>query len=279
MDKLLLAPLEEAEFTVVDLETTGFFPHDGEKIIEIGALRLKGSEEVGRFTNLVNPNKKIPRDVMRITHIDQSMVETAPTIDKLIGPFMDFAKDSILVFHNAPFDLSFLVPVMREYSPYVSFNVLDTLMLARRYFTLEFPSKALGNIAASLNIKIENAHRAMDDVEATSKILLHFITDLKRRKKIKTAGDLLKLQGGSVPFPPAYSKKDLKPLIKKANRYETPLKIEYRTEAGDLNIRILEPPIKIYTRGSHALMKGYCREQGGEQKFRIDGILKRPELA
>lgn len=279
MDSLLLKPLEEVSFTVADLETTGFFPHDGEKIIEIAALRIRNGIEEGRFNHLVNPGKKIPREITGITGIDQSMVGGAPLISDLAAPFIEFSRGSVLSFHNAPFDLSFLVPVLREVDPYVSFEVIDTLMLARRYFTLDFPSKALGNIAKALNIKIENPHRAMDDVEATAKILQHFISELKRLKKITTLGDLLKLQGGSVPFPQAYSwKEDIKPLVKKAKRQGMQLKIEYRTDAGEILIRELEPPIKRYTKGSNELLKGYCREQGGIQHFRIDRILKTPEL-
>ncbi|MFH0947388.1 MAG: 3'-5' exonuclease [Elusimicrobiota bacterium] len=197
--------LKDVLFTIVDVETTGLNSHLGDRICEIAVLRTQNGKEVGSFSSLINPKKPISSGASEVNGITDDMVENSPTFDAIIDKILPLLKDSCIVCHNAPFDLSFISTQMKNLRLQCLKNpVVDTLFLARRYFG--FPSNALGNIARHLNIspshctQEQSEHRAMGDVLITRKIFDYFIKDLKKRKDIKTLEDLLKLQGGSIKF-------------------------------------------------------------------------------
>ena len=124
--------LADVAFTVVDLETTGATPGFA-KITEIGAVRLEGGREVGTFSSLVNPGVRIPAMITGITGIDDATVADAPPIDVVLPRFVDFAADSVLVAHNAHFDLGFLdYELGRLQRRTFPRPALDTLRLARK---------------------------------------------------------------------------------------------------------------------------------------------------
>lgn len=124
--------LAAVAFTVVDLETTGTVPGYA-RITEIGAVRLEGGREVGTFSSLVNPGVPIPPFITAITGIDDALVAAAPRIDEVLPRFAAFARDSVLVAHNAPFDLAFLdYELTRLERRTFPRPALDTLRLARR---------------------------------------------------------------------------------------------------------------------------------------------------
>ncbi|MFM8722252.1 MAG: exonuclease domain-containing protein, partial [Acidimicrobiaceae bacterium] len=99
--------LRDVEFCVLDLETTGG-SSEFEAITEIGAVKYRGGEEIGRFATLVNPLRAIPPFITVLTGITDSMVAGAPTIDETLGPLLEFIGDSVLVAHNARFDVGFI---------------------------------------------------------------------------------------------------------------------------------------------------------------------------
>jgi DNA polymerase III subunit epsilon len=100
-------PLREVTFVVVDLETTGGSPATS-GITEIGAVKVRGGEVLGELQTLVNPGEPIPSFIAVLTGITNGMVATAPHIDAVLPAFLEFARDCVLVAHNAPFDLGFL---------------------------------------------------------------------------------------------------------------------------------------------------------------------------
>jgi DNA polymerase-3 subunit epsilon len=100
-------PLRDVTFVVVDLETTGGSPATS-AITEIGAVKVRGGEVLGEFATLVNPQTEIPPFIAVLTGITDSMVATAPTIAAVLPAFLEFARGSVLVAHNSPFDVGFL---------------------------------------------------------------------------------------------------------------------------------------------------------------------------
>ena len=153
----------DTEYCVLDLETTGI-SFRTEKITEVGIIKIKNGEIIDEFECFVNPEKPIPPQVVEVTHITDDMVKDAETIDKVIPKIIDFIGDSILVAHNADFDMGFLKHNFAEYGYSLENTYIDTLRLAKVIFP-EYKKYKLGIIASNLGIEVENAHRALDDVK------------------------------------------------------------------------------------------------------------------
>ncbi|MGH8978637.1 MAG: exonuclease domain-containing protein, partial [Acidimicrobiia bacterium] len=100
-------PLAEVTFVVLDLETTGGSPAS-DRITEIGALKFRGGELLGRFETLVNPGMPIPPTITLLTGISEAMVLPAPTIGELLPTILEFVGDAVIVGHNVRFDCGFL---------------------------------------------------------------------------------------------------------------------------------------------------------------------------
>ena len=169
------SPLNEVEFCVVDLETTGG-SSEFEAITEIGAVKYRGGEEIGRFATLVNPQRAIPPFITVLTGITDSMVASAPTIDETLEPLLEFIGDSVLVAHNARFDVGFVnAALVRSGRERLSNRVLDTVSLARRLVGADVDNCKLATLAASLGLAHQPSHRAINDVLATGDLLHHLI--------------------------------------------------------------------------------------------------------
>ncbi|MFI3213445.1 MAG: PolC-type DNA polymerase III [Eubacteriales bacterium] len=167
----------EETYVVFDIETTGFSPVKN-KIIEIGAVKVKAGKIVDRYAAFVNPNTPIPYEITKLTSITDDMVIDAPSIETILPEFLAFCKDCVLVAHNASFDMSFIIENARRMGNHLDFTYLDTVALAR----VLLPNQAKHNLNAvtkTLKISLENHHRAVDDAEATAQILLHFLVKLE----------------------------------------------------------------------------------------------------
>jgi DNA polymerase III subunit alpha, Gram-positive type len=169
----------DAIYCVLDLETTGFSPVT-EKITEIGVMKYQGGKVIDSFSCFVNPEKPIPAKVVEVTNITDDMVKDAETIDVVFPRLMEFIKDCVLVAHNAAFDMNFLKHNAKVLGYDFDFTYVDTLTLAQELFP-EFKSYKLGRIAKNLGIKVEVAHRALDDVDTTVKVLKIMLDKLKER--------------------------------------------------------------------------------------------------
>ena len=166
-------PLREMTFCVVDLETTGGSAEAGSMITEIGAVKVRGGEVLGEFQTLVNPHTAIPPFIAVLTGITNSMVSDAPTIDSALPAFLEFAAGSVLVAHNAPFDVGFLRHFAEvQGRPWPPFEVLDTALLARRVITRDdAPNCKLSSLAKVFRSATTPNHRALADARATVDVL------------------------------------------------------------------------------------------------------------
>jgi len=167
------------EIVVFDIETTGFSPVN-DRIIEIGAVKVKEGKIVERFSAFVNPERPIPFRIEQLTGIDDSMVENAPAVETVLPEFLDFCGDAVLAAHNAGFDMSFIRENARRQGIQKEFTYLDTMGIAR----LLLPGQAkhtLDAVAKALHISLENHHRAVDDAECTAEIYQAFLRMLAER--------------------------------------------------------------------------------------------------
>ena len=189
------ASLQETTFVVVDLETTGASPKKGAAITEIGAVKVKGGEIIGEFKSFVNPLSPIPDYITSMTGINDLMLAHAPVIDEIFPTFLEFTgshTESVLVAHNAPFDLSFLKSAAKELDyEWPKYKTLDTVTIARQLLTKEDVRDCkLGTLAQFFGTKTEPNHRALDDAKATTEIL-HGLFERLGSLKITTLDQLL----------------------------------------------------------------------------------------
>jgi len=163
-------PLAEVSFVVLDLETTGGSANECE-ITEIGAVKLRGGECLGRFETLVNPGVPVPPLITVLTGITEAMVFAAPPIGEVLPAFLEFLGGAVIVGHNVRFDVSFLdAACVRHGYPRLSQRRVDTIGMARRLVRDEVPNLKLGTLARHLRVPTEPVHRAMADAQATAEV-------------------------------------------------------------------------------------------------------------
>lgn len=168
----------DTEYCVLDLETTGL-SNKTEKITEIGVIKYKNGEQIGEFECFVNPEKPIPAKVVEVTHITDEMVKDAETIDKVLPKLIEFLGDSVLIAHNADFDMGFLRHNFEKYGYKFDYTYVDTLRLAKAVFP-DYKKYKLGIIADNLGIKVDVAHRALDDVKTLLAVFKVMIEEAKK---------------------------------------------------------------------------------------------------
>ena len=157
--------------TVVDFETTGLFSANGDKITEIGAIKMRGNKICGLFNTLVNPQRAIPEIARKITGITDAMVSNSPTISQVLPLFVDFTGDDILVMHNSDFDGAFLKHELALNEIVKKYEYYCTLKTARKEIkSSNFRLATLKNI---LNLKTYGSmHRALSDTYVTAQLYL-----------------------------------------------------------------------------------------------------------
>lgn len=166
--------IEDTTFVVFDLETFGLNSHKNE-IIEIGAIKLKGTRIVDTFSSFVNPKKIIPKRISELTHITQDMVDNAPTIEDVLPKFLEFTKDAVMVAHNSAFDMGF---IRRDAKKYMGIDykppIIDTLQMARDLYP-DLKGYNLDRLNKIFKLSLENHHRAIDDAQSTAKLFIMFL--------------------------------------------------------------------------------------------------------
>jgi len=186
--------LKDLDFVVVDVEATGAKTPPN-RLIELGAYRIRGGRIVDKFLSLVNPEIPIPRFVATLTGISNDMVRDAPVFADVAPKWLDFVSDSVLVAHNAPFDTSFLNhEISRVYPGHRMVNPhLCTVRLSRRAMP-DLANHRLDTIATHFSIPIASRHRAGSDALATAEIFILLLTELEETHGIKDLGAARRFQ-------------------------------------------------------------------------------------
>ncbi len=190
---LLNIPFDEAEYSVLDVETTGLTPrYNG--VIEIGIVKVRGLKIVDKYSSIINPGRPIPYYISEFTGITDDDTYNAPLFEDIADDILRFISGSVFVAHNLSFDRSFInkefLMIEREKPANPQ---LCTLKLAKRIYP-ELKSKSLGSLSQHLNVKLLNAHRALPDAEATAHVLIKMLREIKKKNEVKTLDELLSLQ-------------------------------------------------------------------------------------
>ncbi|MCR5355149.1 MAG: PolC-type DNA polymerase III [Lachnospiraceae bacterium] len=171
-------PLNDT-YVVFDLETTGFNA-DKNNIIEIGAVKVVNGEIVDKFSEFVNPKEPIPYRITMLTSIRDEDVLDAETIDVILPRFMEFCKGSVMVAHNADFDMTFIQKNCERLGLECNYTYVDTVPISR-YLLPHLSKFKLDNVAKAVKVSLENHHRAVDDAGCTAEIFVKFISMLHDR--------------------------------------------------------------------------------------------------
>jgi len=274
---------------VVDVETTGLSARLGDRICEVAVVQGRGGKIVSQLQTLVNPGRSISPGASAVNGITNLMVRDAPPFRSVAPAVRDALQGTVLVAHNASFDLSFISAEMRSagYDPPGN-PVIDTLGLARRCYT--FRSNKLGDVARSLGIRVHGLHRALADATLTWHVLNSFLMKL-HEDGVQTLEDVIRHQGSLTPLSgwhsfaaspplmewdgsqPLCPIDGLPPLLEEAMRAHAPLRIRYKGNDGQQSIRVVQPR-KVTLREQAAYLIAYCHLKREERTFRVDRIME-----
>jgi DNA polymerase III epsilon subunit family exonuclease len=183
--------IDDAVFTFLDVETTGLSPKTS-RVCELALIGFQGGSRVSQFSSLINPGLPIPPETTRIHGITDAMVKNSPAFSVLVPRLVALLEGSVIVAHNAGFDLSFIeMEFARAGLRLPELPVIDTWHIARHLGG--FSNHRLGTIAKELDISAESWHRALGDVEMTRKIFEHFMVIFRKDGAVTVADVINKL--------------------------------------------------------------------------------------
>jgi len=192
--------IDEADFVVVDVETTGMSAAE-DRMTEIAMMKVRNGTLIDEYSTLINPLVTISHFITDLTGIDNLMVRDAPTAREIVPRMAEFLEDSVFVAHNAAFDWGFVTQAARrERGIELENPQLCTVKLSRRILPM-LQSRSLGPVAQFLDVNIPQRHRASGDAYATALILIKFLSYLKKKHALQTVEEVLRFQntGARVP--------------------------------------------------------------------------------
>ena len=165
-----------SRFVVFDLETTGLSPSN-DKIVEIGAVRVENGKITERYQRFINPEIPMPPAATKVNHITDEMLNGYPPIKLVLPHFLKFVGNDILAAHNARFDAHFLRAACTEYKLDLPKEFFDTMSLS--VYWPDLKDKKLESFLAAAGIKNKEAHRALEDAEATAELIIKSFDKIK----------------------------------------------------------------------------------------------------
>ena len=263
--------LDEAHFTVFDVETTGLYPYSGDKICEIAAIRYAPkAKRLKKFHTLIDPQREISYGAFSVNGITEDMVRGQPKVEDMMPQFMKFIEGSVLVAYNAGFDLGFIECALGEnIGNLAGYYIIDALRLARRLF-VGLDRYNLGHVSEHLGISSSQEHRAMSDAEMTRKLF---------NKELQ----ILRAEGVSSVEEIAFTRRDPAQKIKTTKDYKIvmieaaicagkKMDIYYKSAWSGAATRRIVTPKEIREGYDKSYLIAYCHEKNGDRNFRIDCI-------
>ncbi len=264
-------PLNEITFALFDVETTGLSPAYGHRICEVACLCVREGVETGRFESLVDPERSISAGAYRVNRISPEMLAGAPPFSDIAEPLLALLEDSVLVAHNAPFDLGFLAKEleMAKLAPPEG-PIVDTLALSRRIYSSA--SHSLAAITKTLELPAEPTHRAMSDVQATRNLLDKILDDLESRWNVTTLAQVIDFQGGPIPYPHPRTL-PLPPAIAEALESKGRVFMRYVDASGQETQRVVRP-LSIGEQRGYLYLTAHCYWRDELRTFRLDRVVE-----
>jgi DNA polymerase-3 subunit alpha (Gram-positive type) len=264
--------LSELKFIVFDVETTGLEPELGDRIIEIGAVKVDRGKTVDRFSSLVNPHVAISSGAFEVNRITQDMLKSAPSPSEILPKFMDFIRGNILFAYNANFDIGFIRQELNilKYPFPQDLLIIDILSMAKSLLP-NSGSYSLNSVARYFDIVSEQKHRALEDAEVSFKVLERLFNILKNRGMDDFSYVKNTFSINKEVIEKAIADKISE--IQEAINLGVKVKLKYFSSFnGEVSEREVTPR-RIMKENNKDYLVGYCHLRGDERTFRIDGIL------
>jgi DNA polymerase III epsilon subunit family exonuclease len=262
----------DVDFVVFDTETTGLSPEEGDRVVEIAAVRIRNFVPSASFNTLVNVPREVSPGAFAVNHISRAMLERAPAPEEVWPGFLNFIRGSCLCSYNAGFDLRFLDWELELLGRdgLCEVAVIDILKMARRLLP-GIERYALWFVARNLGVTTLQQHRALSDVEITIDVFARLSEKLKE-KKILELGNIVGLFGIT---PKVLEDLEQQKIIKIQEAVDLGLDLEIRyiaSSSGEVTERIVSPR-ELRREGGTRYLVGFCHLRGDERSFRIDSIL------
>lgn len=258
--------LSNARFAFLDLETTGLSPWFGDRVCEVGIVVTEGKRIKTSYQKLVNPERPLSPAAASVNGLQDAELASAPTFKHIAGEVLAHLEGSIVVCHNAQFDLQFLDSEFRRIGHEIQIsNLIDTLFVARDNFN--FPSYSLSNVAAEFNLQNPDAHRALADALTDRAV---FFAMMDALKPVGRQFD----QFIGLYNSPAWPRDgiglptDIGEAIYSGKR----LWITYIDKAGEQTERWVTP-LQVLGLSDYIYLRGFCHLRNSERTFRLDRIV------
>lgn len=182
-------------FVVIDVETTGLSHEQGDRVCEVGAIKLRAGREIERYHSLIQPGIPIPDEARKIHKISDDMLREAPPFSLIARPLREFLAGAVMIAQNARFDLGFInAEFLRAGLGKLAIPVVDTVTLARRVRP-GLSGYSLDRLAHHFQIPLDARHRSIGDCEVTVRVFLECLRTLRQKGDIRSVEDLVKRGG------------------------------------------------------------------------------------
>jgi DNA polymerase III epsilon subunit family exonuclease len=259
--------LSSARFAFIDLESTGLSPWFGDRICEIGIVLTEGKRIKQQVQILVNPERLLSLGAASTSGLTDEQLARAPLFSEVADDIVEWLKGTVVVCHNAQFDMQFLDSEFRRLGREIQVpNLVDTLLLARQYFDL--PSYSLLSIAEAFHIPMTVAHRALDDAHIGRGIFFAMMESLKELGK--PLDDYIGIYNSPVwPNDGIQLPTELGEAIYSNRR----LFIRYVNGEGEVTERWITPK-QVMGLSDYVYLKAHCHLRNDERNFRLDRIIE-----
>ncbi|MDB5172433.1 MAG: hypothetical protein JWN51_1206 [Phycisphaerales bacterium] len=271
----LLQPLRDVPLAFLDVETTGASADFGDRVVELGIVRVEGGRVVGEYQQLIDPLRRISPGVTALTGISQSMVDGQPTFAAQLPAAMQLLRGAAVLGHNVRFDLSFLNKEFRRSGQDIvealdNAPVMDTVRIARRRFGRG--GNALQLLAPRLGVLPVVAHRALADAQTTAAVF---------EKLMEPVGgwevclcDAYREQGGPMGLLPVTARENLLPLeLEEALEQQCPVMMEYLDARENRTQRLIEP-LHVRRSNGEMLLIAHCHLRNDRRTFKLERIVR-----
>jgi DNA polymerase-3 subunit epsilon len=272
----LIQPLRDIPLAFVDVETTGASAEWGDRVIEVGIVRMERGRVVAELQELVDPRRRIGLGVVALTGISQDMVDGRPTFEALSSQFLELMRGAAVVGHNVRFDLSFLLREFRRSQvdlPQVlgpATPVFDTVRIARRRFGRG--GNGLQRLAHRLGLAPVTAHRALADAQTTAGVFERMIEPIRGWDACLC--DAIAAQGGPMGLLPTSLRESLLPFeLEEALDLKRPVLMEY-LDARQLRTERVIEPLQVRRFNGELTLVAWCRMRQARRTFKLDRIVQ-----